>query len=99
MTVVVEEYLLDPKRFWLAVPPPSVPPTEPSFSTRDDHFMWIRRYWRGPTWVNSAWLVWLGLVRLGYAAEAGADFTVVRALPCDVPLGDRRPARLGRPQG
>jgi glycogen debranching enzyme len=32
--------------------------------------MWIRRYWRGPTWVNSAWLVWLGLVRLGYEAEA-----------------------------
>src|SRR5204862_335669 len=28
------------------------------------------RYWRGPTWINSAWLVWLGLVRLGYAEQA-----------------------------
>ena len=30
----------------------------------------LRRYWRGPTWVNAAWLLWLGLVRLGYAREA-----------------------------
>jgi len=30
----------------------------------------IRRYWRGPTWVNSAWMVWLGMRRLGYEAEA-----------------------------
>jgi hypothetical protein len=67
---LVEEHLLDPQRFWLPVPPPSVPPTEPGFSTRDDHFLWIRRYWRGPTWINSAWLVWLGLVRLGYEVEA-----------------------------
>ena len=67
---LVEEHLLDPARFWLPVPPPSVPPTDPAFSTREDHHLWIRRYWRGPTWINSAWLVWLGLVRLGYRAEA-----------------------------
>jgi hypothetical protein len=30
----------------------------------------IRRYWRGPTWVNAAWLLWLGLRRLGYHQEA-----------------------------
>ena len=30
----------------------------------------IRRYWRGPTWVNSAWMVWLGMRRLGYEEEA-----------------------------
>jgi hypothetical protein len=67
---LVQEHVLDPARFWLPVPPPSVPPTEPSFSTREDGFLWIRRYWRGPTWVNAAWLVWLGLVRLGYQAQA-----------------------------
>lgn len=66
---LVEEHLLNPNRFWLPVPPPSVAIDEPSFSTRDRRFG-LRRYWRGPTWVNSAWLVWLGLRRLGYRAEA-----------------------------
>jgi len=66
---LVEEHLLDPKRFWLPVPPPSVAADEPSFSVKD-RFLGLRRYWRGPTWVNSAWLVWLGLVRLGYQSHA-----------------------------
>ena len=69
---LVEEHLLDEKQFWLPLAPPSVPPNEPSFSTRDDGFLWIRRYWRGPTWVNAAWLVWLGLTRLGYDEHADA---------------------------
>jgi hypothetical protein len=69
---LVEEHLFDAGRFWLPVPPPSVPPSEPAFSTREDGFLWIRRYWRGPTWVNSAWLVWLGLRRLGYREPADA---------------------------
>lgn len=69
---MIEEHLLDPDRFWLPVPPPSVPPDDPAFSLRDDRFLWIRRYWRGPTWVNAAWLVWLGLTRLGYRDEADA---------------------------
>jgi glycogen debranching enzyme len=30
----------------------------------------IKRYWRGPTWINAAWLVSLGLVRLGYDEQA-----------------------------
>jgi hypothetical protein len=66
---LVEEHLLDPRKFWLALPPPSVAADDPAFSTRDTLFG-IRRYWRGPTWVNAAWLIWLGLVRLGYTAEA-----------------------------
>jgi hypothetical protein len=68
-TRVVEEHLLNPERFWLPVPPPSVSADEPSFSLRD-RFLGLRRYWRGPTWMNAAWLLWLGLVRLGYAGEA-----------------------------
>jgi hypothetical protein len=67
---MVEEHLLDPGRFWLPVAPPSVDARDPKFSRHDRLLLGIRRYWRGPTWINSAWLVWLGLVRLGYEAEA-----------------------------
>lgn len=66
---LVEEHLLEPERFWLPVPPPSVAANEPTFSVKD-RFFGLRRYWRGPTWINSAWLVWLGLQRLGYEAAA-----------------------------
>jgi glycogen debranching enzyme len=67
---LVEQHLLDPDRFWLVVPPPSVAATEPAFEPGGGSRL-IRRYWRGPTWVNAAWLVWIGLVRLGYRDEAG----------------------------
>jgi hypothetical protein len=66
---LVEQYLLDPERFWLPVPPPSVSAADPGFSL-NDRFLLLRRYWRGPTWINAAWLLWLGLVRLGYRSEA-----------------------------
>jgi glycogen debranching enzyme len=67
---LIEEHLLDPARFWTPVAPPSVSADDPSFSVRDLSALGQRRYWRGPTWVNTAWLCWLGLVRLGYDAPA-----------------------------
>jgi hypothetical protein len=66
---LVEEHLLDENCFWLPVPPPSVSADEARFS-RQDRFLFLRRYWRGPTWINAAWLLWLGLVRLGYEEQA-----------------------------
>jgi Mannosylglycerate hydrolase MGH1-like glycoside hydrolase domain len=69
-------YLLDERRFWTAVPPPSVALDEPTFSLRE-HFDGLRRYWRGPSWINSAWLVWRGIVRLGYEEQAD---TLARAI-------------------
>ena len=66
---LVEEHLLDLDRYWLDYPPPSVAATEPSFAPGTSGGL-LRRYWRGPTWVNSAWLLWLGLVRLGYDEPA-----------------------------
>jgi hypothetical protein len=63
------EYLFDDRRFWTQVPAPSVALDEPSFSLQE-HFDGLRRYWRGPTWINSAWLLWRGLVRLGYEEQA-----------------------------
>ncbi len=67
---LVEEHLLT-TRFWTTFAPPSVATDEPSFSVRE-HFGGLRRYWRGPMWINSAWLIWLGLVRLGYSDEAAS---------------------------
>ena len=49
--------------------PPSVAASEPSYEPEGGHGL-IRRYWRGPTWVNTAWLAWIGLRRLGYEEAA-----------------------------
>jgi hypothetical protein len=67
---LVEEHLLSPAEFLTPVAPPSVAISEPSYEPGGGRGP-IRRYWRGPTWVNSAWMVWLGLRRLGYEREAG----------------------------
>lgn len=66
---LVEEHLLSESEFWTPVAPPSVATGERSYDPSGGRGP-IRRYWRGPTWVNSAWLVWLGLRRLGYEVEA-----------------------------
>jgi hypothetical protein len=69
---LIEQHLLDPESYWLPVPPPSVPARDPSFSPGEERLFGLRRYWRGPTWINAAWLLWLGLIRLGYSEQAGA---------------------------
>jgi hypothetical protein len=68
---LVEEHLLDEQQFRLPFGPPSVSASDPTFSL-DDTAILGKRYWRGPTWVNAAWLLWIGLVRLGYDDEAAA---------------------------
>ncbi|HSR93869.1 MAG TPA: hypothetical protein VLK56_03300, partial [Solirubrobacterales bacterium] len=66
---LVEEHLLNPAEFLTPVAPPSVASDDPGYEP-DGGRGPIRRYWRGPTWINSAWMAWLGLRRLGYEAEA-----------------------------
>ncbi len=66
---LVEEHLLDHDEFLTPVAPPSVAVSEPSYEPGGGRGP-IRRYWRGPTWVNTAWLAWIGLRRLGYEEEA-----------------------------
>jgi hypothetical protein len=65
---LVQEHLLDPERFWLAAGPPSVAADAVGFAARESAF--VHRYWRGPMWVNAAWLLWRGLDRLGFGHEA-----------------------------
>jgi hypothetical protein len=74
---LIEEHLLNAREFRTPVAPPSVSASEPSYEP-DGGRGPIRRYWRGPTWVNSAWMVWIGLRRLGYgdaARELAAGLT------------------------
>jgi hypothetical protein len=66
---LVEEHLLNAREFLTPVAPPSVAASEPSYEPGGGRGP-IRRYWRGPTWINSAWMAWLGLRRFGYEAEA-----------------------------
>jgi hypothetical protein len=68
---LVDEVLRAPGFAAAAVPLPAVALDDPAYSSRET--WWGRhRHWRGPSWVNSAWLVSLGLRRLGLDAEADA---------------------------
>ena len=53
--------LTDPARFWTALPVPSI--------ARDSAF-YDTDMWRGCSWLNLDWFLWLGLCRHGFAAEA-----------------------------
>ncbi len=80
---LVEEHLLSAREFLTPVAPPSVSVSERSYEPGGGRGP-IRRYWRGPTWLNASWLVWLGMQRLGYREEAdrlaaGAIGAVVRS--------------------
>jgi hypothetical protein len=66
---LAEEQLLDPRRFWLPFPVPSVSAQEPTFRPGDTGWP-IRRYWRGPTWLFATRFAVDGLLRAGRAAEA-----------------------------
>jgi len=63
---LVEEHVLDPRRYGAAFGIPSVSMEEPSFNPRWDRF----RTWRGPSWVNTAWLLAPGIEALGYEDAA-----------------------------
>lgn len=67
---IVREHLLNPTCFWLEYPVPSIAACEPAFVPGSNRYLWIERYWRGPTWLFSSWFLMRGLLRLGYSAEA-----------------------------
>jgi hypothetical protein len=63
---LVEEHLLDPRRYLAACGIPSVALEEPSF--KPGFALW--RCWRGPSWLNVAWLLVPPMRELGYRTEA-----------------------------
>ncbi len=67
---VVDEHLLSPEHFWLPFPVPSTAASEASFVPGEDRYLWIERYWRGPTWPFTPWFILRGLLRLERDAEA-----------------------------
>jgi len=66
---LANEHLLNPRCFWLDYPIPSTAACEPTFVPGSDRYLWIDRYWRGPTWLFSTWFIQRGLQRLGYERE------------------------------
>jgi neutral trehalase len=58
------------QRFEQWLPLPAVAPDDPAYDPRERHLGLFRRHWRGPSWINAAWLVSLGLRRLGLEREA-----------------------------
>jgi hypothetical protein len=63
---IVEEHLLDRRRYRAACGIPSVAIEEPAF--RSGFALW--RSWRGPSWMNTAWLLVPAMRDLGYGDDA-----------------------------
>jgi glycogen debranching enzyme len=63
---LVEEHLLDPRRYRAPYGIPSVSRQEPTFNP--GFALW--RCWRGPSWVNTAWLLVPQMRALGYDRDA-----------------------------
>jgi glycogen debranching enzyme len=63
---LVEEHLLHPRRYAAPVGVPSVALEEPAFRAGFDRW----RTWRGPAWMNAAWLLVPALDELGYRKAA-----------------------------
>jgi glycogen debranching enzyme len=70
---LVEEHLLDPRRYGAPFGIPSVAMDERAFNARFD--LW--RTWRGPSWMNVAWLLLPALRELGYGDDAARIATAM----------------------
>lgn len=57
------------ERFARWVPLAAVPADDPAHQPQERHWG-LRRHWRGPSWMNAAWFVWLSLRRLGLHEDA-----------------------------
>ena len=86
------------ERFARWVPLPAVDPDDPAYDGRGRH-LGLRRHWRGPSWINAAWLVALGLRRLGLDRDAEAMARRAQAVVRAAGLREYYEARSGRGMG
>ena len=63
---MIHEHLLNPREFWLAYPVASYAMTEPDYYQGSHN----ECNWRGPTWAPTNYMIFHGLQRYGYRAEA-----------------------------
>ncbi len=64
---LVRDHLRNPKEYW---PHPGVPQFLLPTTSKDNRLWSPVRYWRGPIWVNTNWMVIKGLEAYGYQEEA-----------------------------
>ena len=55
---LIDDHLLNKKEFWLSYPVPTVSFSDPSFDPEG--------FWRGPTWMNTNWFIFQGLLTYGF---------------------------------
>jgi hypothetical protein len=92
---LVDEHLLDPKRYWRRFPIPSTAADEPSYRPRTR----VLRYWRGPTWMASCFLLHRGLVAHGRADAARELARRVEAVVTKAGLREYYDPETGRGMG
>jgi mannosylglycerate hydrolase MGH1-like protein len=93
---LIDEHLLDRRRYWRRFPVPSTSVEEPSYRPRT---RFPFRYWRGPTWVASSWLLGRGL-RLHGRHDAAEELAArVRALVTESGFREYYHPDTGRGQG
>jgi hypothetical protein len=63
---MIHEHLLNPDEFWLNYPVASYAKTEPDYYQGSHH----ECNWRGPTWAPTNYMIFQGLRRYGYGADA-----------------------------
>lgn len=66
---LVENYLLNPDKFWLPYPIPSIAKDEPEFRP-DGKLMGLLYDWRGSAWVNTNWFLFHALKHHGFPEVA-----------------------------
>jgi hypothetical protein len=93
---LIDEHLLDRRRYWRRFPVPSTSVEEPSYRPRT---RFPFRYWRGPTWIASSWLLHRGL-RLHGRPDAAEELAArVRALVTESGFREYYHPDTGRGQG